>query len=290
MTSTGDLHLTANRWQRHGMSRLYLSANGTTVGWADLVTGRLTVHVAQFEPALREATQQLLVETGRPPLPLSPKIAFEELPTIDGHDLRAHRPGQGARERATKEWQAAKDRSWLGAHLSRLVNRRTQERSWRIGARGEETVGALLSERLSPLGWTVLHSIPLGDGATDIDHLLVGPGGVYTVNTKRHPNSPVTVYPHQVYVHGTPQPYIPKARAEGRRAAARLRKASGWRVHVTPALAIWARATQIRNGGPKDVAVWTQDFGRQLTNVTPILTTPQVERLAGIAARSDIWR
>jgi hypothetical protein len=54
---------------------------------------------------------------------------------------------------------------------------------WERGAKGERKVGAALED----LGgdWHVLHDISLGRG--NIDHILVGPGGVFTVETKSHP-------------------------------------------------------------------------------------------------------
>jgi hypothetical protein len=57
------------------------------------------------------------------------------------------------------------------------------------GATGEEHVGALLDE-LSDAGWHVMHDVSLGHG--NVDHILVGPAGVFTVETKSHPG-PVRV-------------------------------------------------------------------------------------------------
>jgi hypothetical protein len=57
------------------------------------------------------------------------------------------------------------------------------------GATGEETVGALL-DGLQGLGWRVLHDLSFGNG--NVDHLLIGPGGVFTVETKSHPG-PIAV-------------------------------------------------------------------------------------------------
>ncbi len=56
------------------------------------------------------------------------------------------------------------------------------------GATGEEEVGGLLET----LGgeWRVEHDVSLGRG--NVDHVLVGPGGVLTVETKSHPG-PVRV-------------------------------------------------------------------------------------------------
>ena len=57
------------------------------------------------------------------------------------------------------------------------------------GAAGEEHVGALLEE-LAGGGWQVIHDATLGRG--NVDHILIGPAGVFTVETKSHPG-PVRV-------------------------------------------------------------------------------------------------
>jgi hypothetical protein len=59
-----------------------------------------------------------------------------------------------------------------------LVERRDR------GARGEEQVGALL-EALDGEGWLVIHDATFGNG--NVDHILIGPPGAFTVETKSHP-------------------------------------------------------------------------------------------------------
>ncbi|HET8956428.1 MAG TPA: nuclease-related domain-containing protein [Solirubrobacterales bacterium] len=53
--------------------------------------------------------------------------------------------------------------------------------AWSQGAEGEEVVGAVL-EGLVADGWQVIHDVSFGRG--NIDHVVVGPGGLYTVETK----------------------------------------------------------------------------------------------------------
>jgi hypothetical protein len=50
------------------------------------------------------------------------------------------------------------------------------------GAAGERKVGAILDD-LGP-GWHALHDVSLGRG--NIDHVLVGPAGTFTIETKSH--------------------------------------------------------------------------------------------------------
>lgn len=57
------------------------------------------------------------------------------------------------------------------------------------GATGEEQVGRLL-EALAADGWCVLHDVCFAHG--NVDHLLIGPPGLFTVETKSHPG-PITV-------------------------------------------------------------------------------------------------
>jgi hypothetical protein len=52
------------------------------------------------------------------------------------------------------------------------------------GAAGEEQVGATL-EQLSTDGWRIVHDASFGRG--NVDHILIGPGGVFTIETKSHP-------------------------------------------------------------------------------------------------------
>lgn len=54
---------------------------------------------------------------------------------------------------------------------------------WDRGAAGEEHVGTVL-EDLRGAGWHVLHDIDLGRG--NVDHVIVGPAGVLTIETKSH--------------------------------------------------------------------------------------------------------
>jgi hypothetical protein len=66
-----------------------------------------------------------------------------------------------------------------------LVHRRTVPvvERWGRGAAAEEEVGAIL-DGLRERGWRALHDVDSGRG--NIDHVLIGPAGVLTVETKSH--------------------------------------------------------------------------------------------------------
>jgi Nuclease-related domain len=71
----------------------------------------------------------------------------------------------------------------ISRYVLPLVERRD------LGAAGEEQVGELL-EQLAHEGWRVIHDATLGHG--NVDHILIGPAGVFTVETKSSPG-PVRV-------------------------------------------------------------------------------------------------
>jgi nuclease-like protein len=92
------------------------------------------------------------------------------------------------------------------------------------GATGEEQVGGLLAG-LADQGWHAIHDVSLGRG--NVDHILIGPGGVFTVETKSHPG------PIQVgRIHGS---VLGQAQAQ-RKAIERVTEA-----HVEPLL-VFSRA------------------------------------------------
>jgi hypothetical protein len=77
-------------------------------------------------------------------------------------------------------------------------------------------VGARL-DRLTKHGFRVLHSIPVGKGKSDIDHLVIAKGGVYPVNTKRHPGGNVWVGEKVILVNGQRTDYLRNSRYEAER-------------------------------------------------------------------------
>lgn len=94
----------------------------------------------------------------------------ERVPVSSGIEGR-RKAGQHAREQA-------RARSWFrffGGSFKRDFS------AWSQGAEGEEVVGRVLEE-LAASGWHVIHDVDLGRG--NIDHIVVGPGGLFTIETK----------------------------------------------------------------------------------------------------------
>jgi hypothetical protein len=57
--------------------------------------------------------------------------------------------------------------------------------AWRRGAAGERRTAHLLAA-LERDGWVVLHDLALPGSRANIDHLVIGPGGVFVIDSKQY--------------------------------------------------------------------------------------------------------
>ncbi|MDA8264219.1 MAG: NERD domain-containing protein [Actinomycetota bacterium] len=223
--------------------------------------------------------------------PLSPELAASETETALGaaadelwRDLGANRPGQLVRGQAEELRRAAPFRTML----ARLAHVHTDERAFRIGAKGEEIVGRRL-DRLGP-AWHVLHSVYVGNNDADIDHVVIGPGGVFTINTKHHPGGRAWVGTWAIMINGQKVPYLRSSRFEATRAADLLSAACGFPVKVQAAIVIITTRFALKQqpegvfvGGPRSVARWIEK--------RPLVLAP--DKVADIyehARRDTTWR
>lgn len=120
-------------------------------------------------------------------------------------------------------------------------------------AEGAESVGARLAE-LEADGWRALHSVPLGTRGSDIDHLLIGPGGVFTINTKSHAGASVWVGERMIMVNGAKTHHLRDARFGGEQVSKVLTRAMPWSVPAVPVLVILADKLTVKQL-PQDVRV-----------------------------------
>lgn len=86
--------------------------------------------------------------------------------------------------------------------------------------------------------WRYLSAVPAGVYGAHIDHLVVGPGGVYTVDARSHPNSQIWVRGNVFRVDGAAYPYVSNSRHEALRAARCLSAACGFGVEVAGVIAV----------------------------------------------------
>jgi hypothetical protein len=108
--------------------------------------------------------------------------------------------------------------------------------SWYVGALGEIEVGKML-KALGP-EWFVRHAIPIGAGTKDVDHLVIGPGGVFAINTKHHDGASVWLGDHIVRINNVNQHHVKQAQKDGLEVRRRLSGKVGFSVTVTPMVAL----------------------------------------------------
>jgi len=198
-------------------------------------------------------------------------------------DLSFNRPGATLRVKASEIRQAQP----LLVFILRLFGEHSQERAWRRGAEGEEEVGWQL--RKLGDGWKVIHGVPVGTGDSDIDHVVIGPPGVFTLNTKNHLGGRVTVTSKAIYVNGTFQPYLAKSRAEGKRATKLLTNSCGYEVIAEPLVVIMANELKIKGLTEGVHVVGRKQITRWLLNQRQTLLPEEVDAIYAIARRRSTW-
>ncbi len=142
-----------------------------------------------------------------------------------------------------------------------------ETRPWYSGALGEIAVGRILAG-LGP-DWLVLHAVPVGTGSTDIDHVLVGPGGVFTINTKNHSGQPVWVAGRTLMVAGKKTRHLYNAAHEAARASKLLSAAAGDAVDVTAVVVIVEPKSLTIKVAPEQVTVVTERQLLRWLNAAP---------------------
>ncbi|MHC1765882.1 MAG: nuclease-related domain-containing protein [Verrucomicrobiia bacterium] len=88
---------------------------------------------------------------------------------------------------------------WAAHNVRKFLLWRRKRRDYELGLRGEQAVAeALYDPALAAGGYRTFHDVP-GDGPWNIDHVVVGPGGVFLIETKTRCRKKVPS-PHEDYV------------------------------------------------------------------------------------------
>ena len=261
-------------WQRYGKRRLYVDgADGRTLGWCDPDTG-----VEHPEPGVDLLELRSIVGAHLARNPLPPPAAKEaQVVHPRAFDVAWNRPGAGPGRKADALRAA-------GASAGEL-------RPWQQGAIGEMAVGQAL-DSLVPYGGRVLHSVPVGAGGADIDHLVFTPGGVFVVNTKHHDGSggaSVWCEGGRLYVRGHPTDHLERSRAEAELVARRLSAAAQVPVLATPVLAIVGAEVQLIEPPHGVIVLPGHRLVSWLWAWPRILSDETVAHLFGWARISSTW-
>ncbi|MDH6116831.1 nuclease-related domain-containing protein [Kitasatospora sp. GAS204B] len=277
------------RWRRHGQDRLYVNRTegGKAVGWYDLKSHQLVITDESSRTAVVEALTPHLPDVVFTPAPAAAPepAAMDDIEISPAGDLASNQPGDALRRKIAQ----LEPTLWKRVFARWLSNETTEAHSWAVGLAGERLVGGRLN-RLRRGGWKVLHSIQLPSGS-DIDHLVIGPPGVFTVNTKHHKGKSVWQGDHAITVNRSTTRYLPISESEAERVGRVLSARSGFLVPVRPVLAVVGAASVTTKSAlpPVVLLVDGSRVDQRLSGLTPVLAQEQVDALFAVARQPQTW-
>ena len=162
-------------------------------------------------------------------------------------------------------------------------------RAWYTGALGEIEVGRILANL--PAGWSSYHALPIGTKGSDIDHVVVGPGGVFTINTKHHRGKNIWVGGKGFLVSGQRQHYISNAESEADKVTRMLRTHLPSLPAVIPVIALVKPKQITIKVAPDRVEVLDAEYlPRFFRKRKPLLTEAELEILNHLVDSPTFWR
>lgn len=294
----------ARRRRRLGTDRLYItSEDGLPLGHLDLITRQAhDVPSGYRDRFAQEANTWLwhnnMPTMGGPDEGPEPAALGAGVEAPDGgweagwEDLALHRPGHGLGE------QAAAARAQIG---------KDADRPYRLRADGQHAVDDALAKltRAPALRrgrgprWRILHAVPIGfeGGEVLVDHVVMGPPGMFVVEVANIPGGRVVVGPDSLEI-DEDKIDLGRRRRIGEVAATRLSAALARAAgavetlnppSVTPVIAV-VGAIVVGGDRPRGVLVSRvgplprilQAFGTPLTDLA-------VAQIHQVARRSDTW-
>jgi hypothetical protein len=143
----------------------------------------------------------------------------------------------------------------------------------RLSSRSERAEHAAMKEEQRirdeltdlPAGWYVLPSLDAAELDVDdqadarrLEHVVIGPGGVFIINLEHQSGAKVWVSEHTVTIDGRETDRLRDARFEARRASGQLTDSCGFNVTVQAVLVLIDAATVQTLSRPAEVHVRTQ--------------------------------
>lgn len=149
--------------------------------------------------------------------------------------MRVRGPAYGVMNECLRIQASARRQSWI-ARVVGVNPLHRDARSWYRSAIGEIRVAKAL-KNLGP-DWTVLQAVQVGSNTSEIDHVAIGPAGLFTISTKDHTGQRVWVGDESLLVNGHRTNHIANARYEAHSVERLLRTAWDLPLTVIPLIAV----------------------------------------------------
>ena len=145
-------------------------------------------------------------------------------------------------------------------------------------------------EKLGP-DWVILHDVPVGERGKSIDHLAIGPAGVFALEVEHREADSIAVRGDLLTVNGVARPNLTTSRDLSTEAAVNLTRATGLNVPARGLIVFVAPQSVSVHDEPDDVGV-TSDRAvhKWLADREPTLSATQVAMIADAAADRSTWR
>ena len=170
--------------------------------------------------------------------------------------------------------------------LPLLVRHIVNERASRQRVNGERSAGLVIG-RL-PEGWHVFRDVRVGERGANIDHVVVGPAGTFTLHAKDLTGK-VWVGARSIRHNGHPTNFLSKAACDANHVSELLSSTVGRPIEVRGVLAILAdewtideEPTDVHVGSPRGVKDW-------MLRLPVALAPHQIHEIAAGASRSSMW-
>ena len=210
-----------------------LPANAAT---RPVVDAELTGVDATIEPGTNPWVRQVnvaftILGAGRQDRDREPaSVVTPETPAVPGRFA-----GQSVVEELLRQYGDRPPRSRLARTLG-ASPLDANELSWLRAAQAEMIVGDILA-RL-PNGYNVYHSLPIRNTAFWIDHLVLGPGGIFSISSKTRWDRDLTGSPRSIPIGEHAVPYLRDAQFESAQITAQLAAAMPATTVVQPVVVL----------------------------------------------------
>ena len=145
------------------------------------------------------------------------------------------------------------------------------------------------SSAVLPEGWHVFRDVPVGERGANIDHVVVGPAGTFTLRAKDLTGK-VWVGARSVRHNGHPTNFLSRAACDASHASEFLSSVVGRPIEVRGVLAILAdewtideEPADVHVGSPRGVKDW------MLRLPTRAVETPRFHEITAAAGTSSTW-
>ena len=259
----------------------------------------VSVHTAAPAPAARTGVEQVAEKPAITPIPIATAVRVDApspvAPDVTlGPSSWSLEPNLAARGPAyffVQECLVRQEAATPRGRLARALGTsplHPDARSWYSGALGEIVVANALAQLGE--GWTVLHAVPVGSTGTEIDHVILGPGGIFTINIKNHSGKKIWIGGSTFLVNGYKQEHMRSSSHQAEWASRLLGRVTGRPVTVTPLIVV-VNPLSIMTGRkqPRVTVVSSNTLKRWLVRLPRVLSDRAVAHFSMFAEERSTW-